>query len=174
VHKRSVLIALGAIALVAGIVGAGAGGDPTGACCLADGTCTDGVTEELCQGVAWHEGQFCPFVQCPDPSQIGACCLPDGGCANGTSEGCDALGGTFAGGATDCAFASICDGCITTSVQCPPDLNGNDAVDFADILVIIGKWGACPPCCPEDLNDNEQVDFADILVVVGAWGPCAQ
>jgi hypothetical protein len=55
---------------------------------------------------------------------------------------------------------------------CAEDLNNNGQVDFADILVIIGAWGPCPPVCPEDLNDNGQVDFADILVVIGAWGPC--
>ncbi|MCP3903963.1 MAG: hypothetical protein GY715_10050 [Planctomycetes bacterium] len=60
---------------------------------------------------------------------------------------------------------------IGTSATCPPDLNGNGDVDFADILVIIGAWGPCAGC-PEDLNNNGQVDFADILVVIGAWGPC--
>jgi len=174
VHKRSVLVALTAVGLVAGMVGAGVGGDPTGACCQSDGTCANDVTEADCQGVAWHEDQFCFFVQCPAVADIGACCLADGICANSTTEGCDALGGTFAGGATNCEFAAICDGCITTSVTCPPDLNGNHQVDFADILVIVGKWGACPACCPEDLSDNEQVDFADILVVLGAWGSCSQ
>ena len=27
--------------------------------------------------------------------------------------------------------------------------------------------------CPEDLNGNGAVDFADILVVIAFWGPCA-
>jgi spore coat protein A len=55
---------------------------------------------------------------------------------------------------------------------CPADLNGNGAVDFADILVVIGAWGPCPLYCPTDLNDNGAVDFADILVIIGAWGTC--
>ncbi|MCP3904189.1 MAG: DNRLRE domain-containing protein [Planctomycetes bacterium] len=55
---------------------------------------------------------------------------------------------------------------------CPEDLNGNGAVDFADILVIIGAWGSCPLYCPNDLNNNGSVDFADILEVIGAWGSC--
>jgi len=54
---------------------------------------------------------------------------------------------------------------------CVPDLNGNGAVDFADILEIIGAWGPCSGCAA-DLNGNGAVDFADILVVIGAWGPC--
>ncbi|MCP3903965.1 MAG: hypothetical protein GY715_10060 [Planctomycetes bacterium] len=35
----------------------------------------------------------------------------------------------------------------------------------------IGAWGPCGGC-PEDLNGNGAVDFADILVVIAAWGPC--
>ncbi|MCP3906108.1 MAG: hypothetical protein GY715_20995 [Planctomycetes bacterium] len=58
---------------------------------------------------------------------------------------------------------------------CIEDLNGNGSVDFADILQVIGGWGACDPPpeeCPLDLNGNGQVDFADILVVIGSFGPC--
>ncbi|MCP3904360.1 MAG: hypothetical protein GY715_12085 [Planctomycetes bacterium] len=29
-----------------------------------------------------------------------------------------------------------------------------------------------PPQCPHDLNGNGAVDFADVLAVIGAWGPC--
>ncbi|MCP3902430.1 MAG: hypothetical protein GY715_02245 [Planctomycetes bacterium] len=61
---------------------------------------------------------------------------------------------------------------VIVEPACPEDLNGNDQVDFADILVVIGAWGPCGVPCPEDLNDNGQVDFADILVIIGAWGPC--
>jgi hypothetical protein len=59
--------------------------------------------------------------------------------------------------------------------SCVEDLNGNGSVDFADILQVIGGWGACPAPpeeCPLDLNGNGQVDFADILVIVGSWGIC--
>ncbi len=56
---------------------------------------------------------------------------------------------------------------------CAEDLNGNQSVDFADILRIISEWGPCQAGgCPEDLNGNGNVDFADILVVIGKWGPC--
>ncbi|MHC5115131.1 MAG: hypothetical protein ACYTGP_11975 [Planctomycetota bacterium] len=54
---------------------------------------------------------------------------------------------------------------------CTPDLNGNGAVDFADILEIIAAWGPCDGCAA-DLSGNGAADFADILVVIGAWGPC--
>ncbi|MCP3904838.1 MAG: VCBS repeat-containing protein [Planctomycetes bacterium] len=55
---------------------------------------------------------------------------------------------------------------------CPIDLSGNGQMDFADILVIVGAWGPCPPGCPEDLSLNGSVDFADILIVIGGWGAC--
>ncbi|MCP3904254.1 MAG: hypothetical protein GY715_11535, partial [Planctomycetes bacterium] len=54
---------------------------------------------------------------------------------------------------------------------CAPDLSGNGAVDFADILEIIGAWG-CSTGCAADLNGNGDVGFDDILVVIGAWGDC--
>ncbi|MHC5115130.1 MAG: hypothetical protein ACYTGP_11970 [Planctomycetota bacterium] len=54
---------------------------------------------------------------------------------------------------------------------CTPDLSGNGAVDFADILEIIGSWGPCTGCAA-DLNGDGDVGFGDILVVIGAWGPC--
>ncbi|MHC5114408.1 MAG: hypothetical protein ACYTGP_08285 [Planctomycetota bacterium] len=67
----------------------------------------------------------------------------------------------------------VSDTAVVETGPCAADLNDNGAVDFADILVIIGAWGPCPvDCCPEDLNGNGQVDFADILVVIAEWGPC--
>ncbi|MCP3981512.1 MAG: hypothetical protein GY716_19615, partial [bacterium] len=54
---------------------------------------------------------------------------------------------------------------------CVPDLSGNGAVDFADILAIIGAWGPCSGC-DADLDGSGDVGFGDILVVIGAWGDC--
>ncbi|MHC5113662.1 MAG: hypothetical protein ACYTGP_04450 [Planctomycetota bacterium] len=57
------------------------------------------------------------------------------------------------------------------ALPCPEDLNGNGAVDFADILAIIGAWGPCV-ACPEDLDGSGDVGFGDILSVIAAWGDC--
>ncbi len=48
----------------------GAGGAPVakGACCLPDGSCENGLTEQECadkEGVEWHEGKPCNQVECP-------------------------------------------------------------------------------------------------------------
>ncbi|MCP3905694.1 MAG: trypsin-like serine protease [Planctomycetes bacterium] len=54
----------------------------------------------------------------------------------------------------------------------PGDVNGDEVVNFADILAIIGAWGSCPapPAeCPADLNDDSSVNFADILVAIANW-----
>ncbi|MCP3903175.1 MAG: hypothetical protein GY715_06010 [Planctomycetes bacterium] len=54
---------------------------------------------------------------------------------------------------------------------CFGDINENGAVDFGDILAIIGAWGSCSGC-PEDLDGDDVVGFGDILAVIGNWGPC--
>ncbi|MCP3904487.1 MAG: hypothetical protein GY715_12740 [Planctomycetes bacterium] len=55
---------------------------------------------------------------------------------------------------------------------CPADVNDSGAVDFADILELIGNWGRCEKCAA-DINADGTVNFGDILAVIAAWGPCA-
>lgn len=59
---------------------------------------------------------------------------------------------------------------------CGGDLDGDGLVGFADLLDVLGNWGACPgggAPCPGDANgDGIDVGFADLLLVLGAWGPC--
>lgn len=55
--------------------------------------------------------------------------------------------------------------------QVPGDANGDGAVDFADVLVVLSTFGPCDAGlpCPGDLNDDESVNFTDILVVLSNW-----
>lgn len=53
---------------------------------------------------------------------------------------------------------------------CPGDVDGNAVVDFADVLQVLGVWGAVD--VPEDLDGSGVVDFGDVLIVIGAWGAC--
>jgi hypothetical protein len=47
------------------------------------------------------------------------------------------------------------------------DVNGDGAVDFADILAVVAAWGPCPAGpCPEDVDGNGTVEFDDLLTVV--------
>jgi hypothetical protein len=81
--------------------------DPTGACCYADGTCANGVTQADCTaqyGATWYNGQTCGQVTC---TPRGACCRA-GGCLPLVSPAnCAAIGGTYAGHGTNCAD-SVC------------------------------------------------------------------
>ncbi|MCP3904804.1 MAG: hypothetical protein GY715_14345, partial [Planctomycetes bacterium] len=69
------------------------------------------------------------------------------------------------------------DAILIRSLECddagiPGDVNGDDVVNFADILAIIGAWGQCPVPpgeCPADTNGDTAVNFADILVVIANW-----
>jgi len=96
---------------------------------------------------------------------------PDASCDcnnNQVNDTCDIEDGT----SLDCDGDGTPDECQAPP-PCVADLNGNCAVDFADIFIIIGAWGPCGVPCPEDLSGNGAVDFADILAVIGAFGPCS-
>ena len=59
---------------------------------------------------------------------------------------------------------------VVVTGGCPADLDGNGAVDFGDVLLILAAWGNKGG--PEDLDGNGIVDFGDLLIVLAAWGPC--
>ncbi|MSR62714.1 MAG: hypothetical protein EXS08_09765 [Planctomycetes bacterium] len=85
---------------------------PTGACCLTDGSCVE-VTEEDCSAQGGNfNGDFstCTGVSCPQPT--GACCLTDGSCVQVTEESCDAQGGSFNGDSSTCG-TTHCVRCVT-------------------------------------------------------------
>ncbi|MDZ4755549.1 MAG: hypothetical protein SGJ11_13765 [Phycisphaerae bacterium] len=42
------------------------------------------------------------------------------------------------------------------------DLNGDSAVNAADLAMLLGAWGPC----------SGQVDAADLAILLGGWGPC--
>jgi hypothetical protein len=47
-----------------------------------------------------------------------------------------------------------------------PDLNGDGAVDAADLAILLGAWGTAAA----DLNGDGTTDAADLAVLLGAWG----
>jgi len=56
----------------------------------------------------------------------------------------------------------------------PGDANGDGAVDFGDVLYVIGSWGSCPPepdACVADLDGDGAVGFSDVMLVIGNWTP---
>lgn len=50
----------------------------------------------------------------------------------------------------------------------PGDLNGDGAVNGADITIVLGSWGPCAGC-PADINGDGVVDGADIAILLGNW-----
>ena len=53
---------------------------------------------------------------------------------------------------------------------CVGDLDGNGAVDFADLLMVLGAFGTTDP--EADVNGDGAVEFADILSLLARWGAC--
>lgn len=54
---------------------------------------------------------------------------------------------------------------------CVGDLDGDDVVGAADLIVLLGSWGDCDEC-PGDINGDGNVGTADLLELLGAWGAC--
>ena len=59
---------------------------------------------------------------------------------------------------------------------CIGDLNGDAAVDSADVGLLVASWGECPPKgdCLADLTDDGEVNAADLGLLIGGWGRCPQ
>jgi formylglycine-generating enzyme required for sulfatase activity len=67
--------------------------------------------------------------------------------------------------------ALICGGITlhATAQTCPGDLNGDHAVDGADLGELLAHWGQSGS---GDLDGNGIVNGADIGLMLGAWGAC--
>ncbi|MFO0874759.1 MAG: hypothetical protein U0575_12415 [Phycisphaerales bacterium] len=53
-----------------------------------------------------------------------------------------------------------------------PDLNGDGLVDAADLGLLLGAWGPCPPsgACDGDLNSSGTIDAEDLGLLLSAFG----
>jgi hypothetical protein len=93
---------------------------PDGACCLGDGSCSEG-SEATCleMGGDWQGvDSLCASSSCPAP---GACCFSDGACAEVMYAACVELTGNFQGdgstcAATDCPIAGAGDECASAMI----------------------------------------------------------
>ena len=54
---------------------------------------------------------------------------------------------------------------------CEADVNGDNVVDVADILLVIANYGSCSSCI-EDMDDDGFVGIYEILTILDSWGPC--
>ncbi len=55
---------------------------------------------------------------------------------------------------------------------CVGDLDGNGAVDGADLAGLLGLWGVVPAGTPADINSDHVIDGADLAAMLGGWGGC--
>jgi spore coat protein A, manganese oxidase len=77
---------------------------PTGACCLADGSCATVLDPgAACTGIYQGNATTCATTTCPQPP--GACCIADADatCLYETAADCATQGGTFQGNFVACA-----------------------------------------------------------------------
>jgi hypothetical protein len=52
------------------------------------------------------------------------------------------------------------------------DVNGDGEVGFADLLLLLGEWGSCPPSpapCVADVDGNGARGFGDLIVILAEW-----
>jgi len=81
---------------------------------------------------------------------------------NGKPDNFDVL----MGGAVDLNGNLIPDSC-----ECLADINGDGVVNVADMLLVIGNWGAGAGNIA-DVNFDGTVGVGDLLAVIAAWGNC--
>ena len=53
---------------------------------------------------------------------------------------------------------------------CQADINGNEAVDVGDLLIVIGYWGTAD--ADANVTGDRFVGVDDVLAVIEAFGPC--
>jgi hypothetical protein len=85
---------------------------------------------------------------------------------------------TQAGGDPQATYLAGFTACLGP-VDCIADINGSNAVDIDDLLMVISTWGECPAppeACPADIwpqpRGDDSVNIQDLLAVIGAWGAC--
>ncbi|MFK7960305.1 MAG: CRTAC1 family protein [Phycisphaerales bacterium] len=52
------------------------------------------------------------------------------------------------------------------------DQDGDGAVGFDDLLLVLGEWGPCRDQCAGDVNEDAAVTSADVVALVTGWGSC--
>jgi hypothetical protein len=66
-------------------------------------------------------------------------------------------------------FSAVRTAFAMSTPVCAVDINGDNAVDGADLGIMLGNWGNSGI---GDLNSSGTVDGADLGLLLGGWGPC--
>ncbi len=52
----------------------------------------------------------------------------------------------------------------------PADLSGDGLVGAADLAILLGSWGLCPPAaCLADIDGDHSVGASDLAILLGSW-----
>lgn len=94
-------------------------------------------------------------------------CLEDDALAVGTFSPVDPASADSPGSENpNCAVVEVC----------PGDVDGNQVVDFSDLVTLLAVFGDCPAgaaCEAADFDSNGAVDFGDLVTLLAAFGqPC--
>lgn len=141
---------------------------PTGAVCMPNGSCLDGLSPEDAAkigGTFMGDGTSCATVTCPEPS--GGCCFDTGFCLEMTEGNCSTAGGTWAGIGSTCADDDANGTADVCEEELVGDLDGDGFVTGSDLSILLGAWGTNDPIA--DLNDDDIVDGADLTLLLGNW-----
>ena len=142
---------------------------PVGAVCMPNGGCLDGLTPEEAEtigGTFMGDGTSCAVVDCPEPTA--ACCFASGFCLVLTESECATASGTWSQVGTDCEDldgSGSADACQAAGID--GDLDGDGAVDGADLTILLGEWGTTNQAA--DLDGNGSVDGADLTILLANW-----
>ena len=51
------------------------------------------------------------------------------------------------------------------------DINGDGAVNFDDLAILLSNWGVCPgpKPCDGDFDGSGEIDFDDLSIILGTW-----
>jgi hypothetical protein len=58
------------------------------------------------------------------------------------------------------------------SDESPADVDGDGAIGFGDLLLLLGEWGPCPPApapCGADVDGDGARGFGDLIVILAEW-----
>lgn len=143
----------------------------TGACCVDDGSCVDGVTVQDCGG-AFSANQTCAQVGC---QEVSCCCPADGSPSSViTQAACTALNGYWNAGDYDCSQTNCENGCCCDGSQqdesyasCYASTSSASAWDPNDAHCSSCASIGC--CCDPDFGCDPHTNSADCASSGGTW-----
>ena len=60
--------------------------------------------------------------------------------------------------------------CEFTSCVCEGDLNGDNQITVADVLIFLSDFGCVTAPCSGDINGDDQTNVSDLLILLAVFG----